>query len=251
LAYNVYGLNLISRYSSGGGSGALPGSQTQANPALMYFMYNGHKDVTALLGNAGGGTGTPNAVVATYYYDAFGNIDDQTGTQDGSGNSYDPDNPYRYAGYVYDSSSGLYYVNSRFFDPSIARFMQEDTHTGDPNDPLSLNLYTYCVNNPLIYSDPTGHVVMSDPGPSVIYVNGGSDFVIGINANYKVVNVGANSTVTNQGIVGTANVGGGSTYNNYGTTSTANVSGGSTYNNYGSKNNTGYTGTINVSGNSP
>jgi hypothetical protein len=43
------------------------------------------------------------------------------------------------------------------YDPKIARFLQEDTYRGDPNDPLSLNLYTYCANNPLIYFDPTGH----------------------------------------------------------------------------------------------
>ncbi len=45
------------------------------------------------------------------------------------------------------------------YDPKIARFLQEDTYLGDRNDPLSLNLYTYCYNNPIIYFDPTGHVV--------------------------------------------------------------------------------------------
>ena len=43
------------------------------------------------------------------------------------------------------------------YDPKIARFLQEDTYRGEANDPLSLNLYTYCNNNPLIYYDPTGH----------------------------------------------------------------------------------------------
>ncbi|MCX7745984.1 MAG: hypothetical protein N2645_03690 [Clostridia bacterium] len=43
------------------------------------------------------------------------------------------------------------------YDPKIARFLQEDTYLGDPNDPLSLNLYTYCFNNPITYDDPTGH----------------------------------------------------------------------------------------------
>ncbi|MFZ5986736.1 MAG: RHS repeat-associated core domain-containing protein [Bacillota bacterium] len=43
------------------------------------------------------------------------------------------------------------------YDPKIARFLQEDTYTGTPDDPLSLNLYTYVKNNPLIYFDPTGH----------------------------------------------------------------------------------------------
>jgi hypothetical protein len=43
------------------------------------------------------------------------------------------------------------------YDPKTARFLQEDTYTGDSNDPLSLNLYTYCANSPLVYYDPTGH----------------------------------------------------------------------------------------------
>ncbi len=51
----------------------------------------------------------------------------------------------------------MYYLNSRYYDPAIARFLSEDTVTGDRNDPLSLNLYTYCHNEPLMYSNPTGH----------------------------------------------------------------------------------------------
>lgn len=43
------------------------------------------------------------------------------------------------------------------YDPKVARFLQEDTYTGTADDPLSLNLYTYVKNNPLIYFDPTGH----------------------------------------------------------------------------------------------
>ena len=39
----------------------------------------------------------------------------------------------------------------------IVRFINADTYTGDPNDPLSLNLYTYCHNEPVMYSDPTGN----------------------------------------------------------------------------------------------
>ena len=43
------------------------------------------------------------------------------------------------------------------YNPELGRFIQEDTYKGEQNDPLSLNLYTYCKNNPLIYNDPTGH----------------------------------------------------------------------------------------------
>jgi RHS repeat-associated protein len=90
-------------------------------------------------------------VVASYYYDAFGNITDETGGTTASGNSY------RYSGYQYDKESGLYYLNARYYSAKIARFMSQDTFTGNPGDPLSLNLYTYVSNNPLRYFDPTGH----------------------------------------------------------------------------------------------
>jgi hypothetical protein len=43
------------------------------------------------------------------------------------------------------------------YDPKTARFLQEDTYTWDRNDPLSLNLYVYCANNPIAYYDPDGH----------------------------------------------------------------------------------------------
>ena len=123
---NVYGTNLLMR--------------TAGNETYIY-MYNGHADVTALLRPDG-------TVAATYYYDAFGNITDTTGSAS---------NSVTYAGYQYDSETGLYYLNARMYDPKTARFLQEDTYRGEANDPLSLNLYTYVNNNPVKYDDPTGH----------------------------------------------------------------------------------------------
>ena len=125
-ARSVTGINQISRTIGG---------------EVLYYLYNGHADVT-LLANTLGET------VATYYYDAFGEIIDSSGSAD---------NPIRYAGYQYDEETGLYYLNARMYDPTIARFLQEDTYTGDKNDPLTLNLYVYCKNEPLMYTDPTGH----------------------------------------------------------------------------------------------
>lgn len=130
-ARNVYGINLLAR--------TVDGQQ-------LFYMYNGHADVTALIDSIG-------AVKQSYYYDAFGNIAEQSGTVN---------NSITYAGYQYDSETGLYYLNARMYDAKIARFMQEDTYTGDTNDPLSLNLYTYCQNEPIMYSDPTGHWQESD-----------------------------------------------------------------------------------------
>ncbi|GAE90969.1 hypothetical protein JCM21531_4637 [Acetivibrio straminisolvens JCM 21531] len=95
---------------------------------------------------------------ATYYYDAFGNIEEEK-YYDANGNltTTPINNNIRYAGYQYDEETELYYLTARMYDPKIARFLQEDTYRGDPNDPLSLNLYTYVKNNPLVYYDPTGH----------------------------------------------------------------------------------------------
>ena len=123
---NVYGINLISR---------------EVGADIFLYLYNGHADVTALLDENGN-------IAATYYYDAFGNILEQTGIKSGN---------ILFAGYQYDAETGLYYLNARMYDPLTARFLQEDTYTGTHNDPLSLNLYTYCHNEPLMYSDPTGH----------------------------------------------------------------------------------------------
>lgn len=126
-ARNIYGTSLVKRVIG----------------AEEYdYFYNGHADVTALVNPS---TGT---VAASYYYDAFGVVLESTGTVS---------NSILYAGYQYDRETGYYYLNARMYDPAIARFLQEDTYRGRQNDPLSLNLYTYCHNEPLMYSDPTGH----------------------------------------------------------------------------------------------
>jgi len=64
-----------------------------------------------------------------------------------------------FAGYLWDEETGTYYLMARMYDPETARFLSEDSYTGNPNDPLSLNLYTYCHNNPITYIDPDGHYV--------------------------------------------------------------------------------------------
>ncbi len=48
-------------------------------------------------------------------------------------------------------------MRARYYDPTIGRFLSEDTYTGQATDPLSLNLYTYCKGNPIRYFDPSGN----------------------------------------------------------------------------------------------
>jgi RHS repeat-associated protein len=126
VAFNLRGINLIARTADSG---------------TVYYLYNGHRDVVMLIDDLG-------VVVARYKYDAFGVITEESG---------EFGNPFRYSGYFYDSETMLYYLKSRYYDAGIARFLTEDTYRGQQDDPLSLNLYAYVANNPLIYWDPTGH----------------------------------------------------------------------------------------------
>ena len=141
---NIYGLNLISR-----SLGAEITKTINAEHSVQieyqekaYYQYNGHGDVTRL-------TDAEGTELASYRYDAFGQVLEQSGTGE---------NPYRYAGYRYDEESELYYLNARYYDARIARFMSEDIYRGTSDDPLSLNRYAYCRNNPLRYFDPTGQI---------------------------------------------------------------------------------------------
>ena len=63
----------------------------------------------------------------------------------------------RYTGQVLDEGTGLYYYNARYYDPNLGRFTQPDDIIPDLANPQSYNRYAYCVNNPLRYTDPTGH----------------------------------------------------------------------------------------------
>ena len=68
-------------------------------------------------------------------------------------------NAFRYCGEYYDSETGTIYLRARHYNPSNGRFTQRDSFAGKQGDPLSLNLYTYCHNNPILHWDPSGHNV--------------------------------------------------------------------------------------------
>jgi len=71
---------------------------------------------------------------------------------------------YLYTDQELDSENGLYNYNARLYDPFIGRFISPDTIVPQPFNPQSLNRYSYCLNNPLIYTDPSGHIqIIYDP----------------------------------------------------------------------------------------
>ncbi len=87
-------------------------------------------------------------MVNNYKYDEWGNILTENESIR---------NPFKYAGEIFDEESGLYYLRARYYDPAQGRFISEDSFEGKIADPLSLNLYTYCYNNPVMYVDNSGN----------------------------------------------------------------------------------------------
>ncbi len=102
---------------------------------------------------------TKGSLVARYIYDTWGNTLSVT---DASGKAItDPlhianINPIRYRGYYYDAETGLYYLQSRYYDTTTRRFLNADEILGT-NAGAAYNLFAYCGNNPVNMSDPTGH----------------------------------------------------------------------------------------------
>ncbi len=64
---------------------------------------------------------------------------------------------FLYAGKIYDGSTGFYYFSARYYDPTIGRFVTQDSVSGAGDDPQSLNRYVYARDNPMKITDPNGH----------------------------------------------------------------------------------------------
>ncbi|PFZ97887.1 DNRLRE domain-containing protein [Bacillus wiedmannii] len=110
----------------------------------LYYHYNPRGDVVAM-------TNQDKEVVATYEYDSWGNVlkSDTKGIA--------ADNPFGYAGYMYDKEIGMYYLMARYYNPDHGVFVSIDPDPGDDDDPVTQNGYTYADNNPAMMTDPDGH----------------------------------------------------------------------------------------------
>ena len=123
---------------------------------LYYYLVNAQGDVAAILDSSG-------TMVAFYDYDAWGNctVYDSSAKVLTDPTSIANINPLRYRGYYYDAETGFYYLQSRYYDPAICRFINADTFaTTDANGFLSANMFAYCENNPINNSDPTGKLLL-------------------------------------------------------------------------------------------
>ena len=117
-----------------------------------FFQKNVQGDVMRIFDSCG-------RLVARYAYDAWGNhtVYDANGNAETAYNFIGNINPFRYRGYYFDVETGLYYLNTRYYDPSICRFINaDDISYIEPETINGLNLYAYCLNNPIMYTDETG-----------------------------------------------------------------------------------------------
>ena len=118
------------------------------NGTTYYYATNLQGDITAILNSAG-------TAVVSYTYDAWGNILDTAGTMKDTLGLH---NPLRYRGYVYDEETGLYYLQSRYYNPEWGRFISADGQlSGVGGELLGNNMFAYCFNNPVNLSDPSGN----------------------------------------------------------------------------------------------
>ena len=92
-------------------------------------------------------------IVASYEYDAWGNV------LKSEAKGIAADNPFGYAGYMYDKEIGMYYLIARYYNPEHGVFLSVDPDPGDEDDPVTQNGYTYGDNNPVMMVDPDGHWV--------------------------------------------------------------------------------------------
>ena len=115
------------------------------NNTLYYYVLNAQGDVVRIVNSS-------RSVVASYTYDPWGKIISSSGTLADV-------NPLRYRGYYYDAETGFYYLQSRYYDPEIGRFINADSYAStDATGLLSTNMFAYCENDPVNKSDPDGEV---------------------------------------------------------------------------------------------
>ncbi len=120
---------------------------------LYYYIKNGQNDIIGIIDDEG------NQVVS-YTYDSWGqviSITDDLGNEITDPTHIGNINPFRYRSYYYDGETGLYYLNSRYYNSETGRFVNADSSLIQSNTLLGNNLFAYAYNNPVNYVDETGH----------------------------------------------------------------------------------------------
>ena len=142
LAHMTWGSNWMHFFYDAQGRPA----KVRYNGTIYSYIHNLQGDVVGIIDTDGN-------VVVEYKYDAWGKLLSATGSMAGTlGNL----NPLRYRGYVYDTETGLYYLQSRFYSPIISRFISGDTILGKLGTAYGHNVFAYCQNHPINSLDSSG-----------------------------------------------------------------------------------------------
>ena len=116
------------------------------NGTKYYYIFNVQGDVIGILNQSG-------TQIVSYQYDPWGKVLSVDGSE---ASTIGQLNPIRYRGYYYDTETGFYYLQSRYYDPTVRRFLNPDTLILED---AKIDLISYCKNNPVNYVDPSGNVV--------------------------------------------------------------------------------------------
>ena len=119
------------------------------NGTKYYYIFNVQGDVIGILNQAG-------QKIVSYTYDPWGKVLSVDGSE---ASTIGQINPIRYRGYYYDTETGFYYLQSRYYDPTTRRFLNSDILVGNVGSVGQNNLFQYCSNNPVNLADPTGYLV--------------------------------------------------------------------------------------------
>ena len=149
-------------YDESGKPFALKYSTNGTSFQTYYYVLNLQGDVVKLIHYI---PGFEYESVATYEYDAWGNIVSSSGR-------LAEINPIRYRGYYYDNETGFYYLQSRYYDPANRRFISADSYQSTGQGFVGTNMFAYCNNSPVFLVDSYGnmagksHLVYSSEGGS-------------------------------------------------------------------------------------
>ena len=138
-------------YDESGKPFALKYSTNGTSFQTYYYVLNLQGDVVKLIHYI---PGFEYESVATYEYDAWGNIVSSSGR-------LAEINPLRYRGYYYDNETGFYYLQSRYYDPANRRFINADVYASTGQGFVGTNMFAYCVNNPVFLTDKDGNFAIA------------------------------------------------------------------------------------------
>ena len=160
--YNHSGVNLYQRTIIHAPTGACAVFQDSAGVNSIYYVHTDYLGSSLAITN----NNTKVAVVDTYSYDAWGRprtsktwklLNIPVTNSLASINNCQPRFDHGYTGHEHLPGFGLINCNARLYDPYSQRFMSPDRDIKDPTNAQNLNRYTYCLNNPFRYTDPTGN----------------------------------------------------------------------------------------------